>query len=71
MKTSGEMYVQDFIDVLEAEDGSTTGGLSSPRATIKGMPRIMINNSPRTTCKGSPPARNQIQSPPHILAIEE
>lgn len=66
MKTSGEMYMEDFINVLEDSEKINSPG--SPRATIRGPPKIAINQSPRSTFHGSPP--KQLPSSPPRLAIE-
>lgn len=70
MKTSGEIYVQDFINVLEAEDSEKLTSPGSPRATLRGPPKIAIQGSPRATFHGSPQHRQQITSPPVRLALE-
>ena len=43
LKTSGEFYVQDFINVLEADDREKPG---SPRNTFTRAPKLSIVGSP-------------------------
>jgi hypothetical protein len=70
MKTSGEVYVQDFINVLEADDAEKLTLPGSPRGTIHGSsPRSTLHSPPKITLQSSKMIMN---SPPQTpkLAIE-
>lgn len=58
MKTSGEHYVQDFINVLEADDAE--------KMTLPGSPRTTLTPSTRMIALGSP--RNNLFSPKNTMA---
>lgn len=52
MKTSNEFYVQDFINVLEADDMDKNTLPGSPRATLTGSPRLTFQNPPQLSIQG-------------------
>jgi hypothetical protein len=58
MKTSGEHYVQDFINVLEADDAE--------KMTLPGSPRTTLTPSTRMVVQGSP--GNSLFSPKNTMA---
>ena len=63
MKTSGEVYVQDFISVLEADDAEKLTLPGSPRGTMHAYsPRSALQSPPKATAK-------MITAPPKALAI--
>lgn len=63
MKTSGEVYVQDFISVLEADDAEKLTLPGSPRGTMHAYsPRSALQSPPKATAK-------MITAPPKPLAI--
>lgn len=72
MKTSGEGYVQDFINVLEGNDCEKITSPGSPRSIIKPPPKSPITNSPSTSTNISPqsPQTNKLVNLPSKLAIE-
>lgn len=69
MKTSGEGYVQDFINVLEGNDCEKITSPGSPRSIIKPPLKPQITNSPATITNISPQSP-QANKPPSKLAIE-
>lgn len=72
MKTSGEGYVQDFINVLEGNDPDKITAPGSPRSTLKGTPKIALPTSLRTSITNGPksPSSKQLTNLPSKLAIE-
>ncbi len=55
MKTSGEFYVQDFINVLESDDTDKLTLPGSPRATLHGSPRATLQTTPKNAIMASTP----------------
>lgn len=62
MKTSGEVYVQDFISVLEADDAEKLTLPGSPRGTMHAY-------SPQSVLQSPPKATKTITAPPKQMAI--
>jgi hypothetical protein len=64
IKTSGEVYVQDFISVLEADDAEKLTLPGSPRGTLHGYsPRAILHSPPKMAIK-------MISGPAKQLSIE-
>jgi hypothetical protein len=55
MKTSGEFYVQDFINVLESDDTDKLTLPGSPRATLQGSSRVTLQSTPKNAIMGYSP----------------